>query len=646
MKDKTYQSKEERNRAKSKPYRPDRILDYFRAEWSILAAVTVSGLIYNVGLLAGPWFEGKLAECLMQILTGERTYMTMVRLALGYVTAIGIVQLARYVKRFYVRRFANNINRRMKMTLYRALVQKSRAELEQEGAGNVMTKAISDVDDCVEGMRKFTTEIFDTGVALVCYVGMLLFYDWKLALVCMIFPPISYGIAERMKVVVQKTGAAYKEQTGKLNAATLDRITNAITYRVFGCEEERANSYETVLTDYEHAAVRANIWNTALSPLYKVISMGGVVLILSIGARNVLGMSETVWTIATFTTFLSCYTKLSEKSSKAAKLFNAVHKAQASWKRIFPYMERAGKMMEDEKTERVEKIEKSKKTEETPKTAQVGSAEDCDQLDKEKRETGASLWVEHLTFAYPGGENIFEDISFQAKPGQIIGVTGPVACGKSTLGKSFLCEYPYQGHIYYGTAEKKWDVSQMTKEERSQLIAYLGHDPELQGDSVKHNVLMGEDGNVWEWLSMVRLDHEIAEMESQEETFVGNRGVRLSGGQAARLALARTLFHAVGTKKHENEDIKVKPILLLDDPFSALDKQTERQIFEQIRGLSENMIVILFSHRLHLFPELDQVIWMNQKHAVCGDHETLMQEIPLYAELYRAQEGGDIHEAE
>ena len=77
-----------------------------------------------------------------------------------------------------------------------------------------MTKAILDVDDCVEGMRKFTTEIFDTGVALAAYAGMLFWYDWRLALLCMIFPPISYIIAEKMKKMIQQTGAFYKKQSG------------------------------------------------------------------------------------------------------------------------------------------------------------------------------------------------------------------------------------------------------------------------------------------------------------------------------------------------------------------------------------------------------------------------------------------------
>ena len=261
----------------------------FKAEWQVLLAVTISGLIYNVGLLAGPWFEGKMTGCLVDILRGAGQFGDMLILVLSYVAVIVIVQSSRYIKRFYVRRFANNVNRRMKEILYGSLVRKSRASLKEEGEGNVITKAILDVDDCVEGMRKFTTEIFDTGVALAAYAGMLLWYDWRLALLCMLFPPISYMTAEKMKKMIQRTGAAYKEQSGALSAATLDRAENAITYRVFGREKERQNAYEENLSAYEKSAVRANIWNTAMPPVYRVISMAGVLFILYFGQKNYIG---------------------------------------------------------------------------------------------------------------------------------------------------------------------------------------------------------------------------------------------------------------------------------------------------------------------------------------------------------------------
>ena len=604
-----------------KNFRPDKIMAYFRAEWKVLALITVSGLIYNLGLVAGPWFEGKMAGCLMQILTGTERFPAMLRLASAYVIVIGTVQLARYIKRFYVRRFANNVNRRMKRILYRTLIHKSRAELEKEGTGNVITKAISDVDDCVEGMRKFTTEIFDTGVALFGYVCMLLYYDWRLTLCSLIFPPFSYIIAEKMKRIVQTTGAAYKEQTGKLNAVTLDRITNAITYRVFGCEKERGENYEVHLKEYEHAAVKANIWNAALPPVYKVIAMAGTVMILYFGSRNILGMGWTTWDVAVFTTFLACYTKLSDKSSKAAKLFNAVHKAQVSWKRIHPYMERAAEAVEKDEIAAQNENYSAESSDKDVKAGSEGSAVRKSGQQSEKNSVKENVVAaDHLTFAYPGSDPIFKEISFTAKPGQIVGITGPVACGKTTLGKSFLCEYPYEGHLTYGGKE----LSSYTENERSRIVGYLGHDPELLGDSVENNVLLGDEDNVWIWLRAVCLDEEVREMEEKEKTVVGNSGVRLSGGQAARLALARTLCHG-------------KPVLVLDDPFSALDRNTEKQVFEHVKELSKDRIVFLISHRLYLFPEFDQVIWMDQKMGTCSSHERLMAENPQYAELYRAQ---------
>lgn len=602
-----------------KNFRPDRILAYFQVEWKTLIWITISGLIYNLGLMAGPWSEGKMVGCLMRILTGAEQFSAMLRLAFFYVIVIGTVQLARYIKRFYVRRFANNVNRRMKRILYRTLVHKSRVELEKEGAGNVITKAVSDVDDCVEGMRKFTTEIFDTGVALFGYVCMLLYYDWRIALISLIFPPFSYMIAEKMKAVVQRTGAAYKEETGRLNTETLDRITNAITYRVYGCERERGEHYEACLTEYEQSAVKANIWNAALPPVYRVIALAGTVMILYLGSRNIVGIGWTSWDVAAFTTFLSCYTKLSDKSSKAAKLFNAVQKAQVSWKRIHPYMERAAEtVVEDEIAVREEKIS-IENCGEAMNADWEGGTEDKTRM-KEVGKMEKVITADHLTFAYPGSDPIFRDISFTAMPGQIIGITGPVACGKSTLGRSFLCEYPYEGHLTYGSRE----LSSYTEQERSRIVGYLGHDPELLGDSVENNVFLGDDDDVWTWLKAVCLDEEVREMEEKEKTVVGNSGVRLSGGQAARLALARTLCHK-------------KPILVLDDPFSALDRRTEKQVFEHVKAYSKDRIVFLISHRLYLFPELDQVIWMDRKMGVCKSHERMMAENLQYAELYRAQ---------
>ena len=575
-----------------KDFRPDRIGAYFRIEWLPLALVTVSGLIYNIGLLATPWFEGRLAQCLADILGGSATAAAMAMLVLTYVLVTLVVQAARFIKRFYVRRFANNINRRMKGILYANLVRQSRAALEKEGAGELMTKAISDVDDCVEGMRKFTTEIFDTGVALVGYIVMLLVYDWRLALLSLLFTPVSYICAAWMKKPVQREGAAYKKAAGALSAATLDRAQNAATYRIYGCETAREARYEDVLTTYEKTAVRSNVWQSALPPLYLTVSEAGVLFILWFGAKNVLGTGWQVWDIAAFTTFLSCFTKLTVKSSKAAKLFNAVQKAEVSWKRIKPLMKLP------------------------------------DELDELAVPAPADVTLEDLSFGYTE-EPIFAGLDLTAHPGEIIGITGPVACGKSTLGRVFLCEASYGGSARFGGKE----FSALTPREIAATVGYLGHDPELSADTVQNNVLCGSKQDPMPWLAAVALKDEVQAMENGVDTVIGPSGTRLSGGQAQRLALARTLAHP-------------RPVLVLDDPFSALDRSTEDTVFANLQEYAKDKVVFLISHRLYHFPQMQRVIFMEDGKTTVGTHEELLAAVPAYRQLYESQTGGQQHENE
>ncbi len=560
--------------------------DYLKKQKTVLAIVTLSGIIYNVGMTAGPWFEGRLAQCLSDIINGTKGLKDMVQLALFYVAVILVVQVMRYVKRLYVRKFANNINRDMKKDLYHSMVFKSREELEQEGVGSLMTKAIADVDACVEGIRKFTTEVFDTGVVMIAYFVMLLSYDWRLTILSMIFPPIAFCIANRLKKTVAQSAKAYKGSAGLLNESTYDRVGNALTYRIYGQETRRDCIYEKCLTDYEDKAVRANLWENVMPPIYLVISMAGCLFILWFGGKNVLGQGWTQWDIAAFVTFMSCFTKLSAKSSKAAKLFNSVQKASVSWKRIQPFL-----------------ISKSP----VQKEAQ---AKDIPMANAKK-----ALIAEHVSFHYEGCDDLFSDVSFSASPGEIIGITGPIACGKTTLGKLFLGELAHKGTIHI-----------------CGNVVYMGHDTELISGTIEENILLGDVGDAWKALSWVQMDEEVRQLPNGIHTRIGNGGITLSGGQQARIALARTLWHR-------------KEVLILDDPFSALDMQTEQKIFETLRTLTKDCAVLLFSHRLSLFPQMSQVIWMENGRLLVSDHETLLKENPEYANLYRIQtQGSEKHE--
>ena len=190
----------------------------------------------------------------------------------------------------------------------------------------------------------------------------------------------------------------------------------------------------------------------------------------------------------------------------------------------------------------------------------------------------------------------------------------------------FLCEEPYSGSIRLGGRE----LSGLTAREISERIGYLGHDPELWNDTVKANVLCGENADPMAALSLTAMDKEVRAMEQGVDTMVGSGGVRLSGGQAQRLALARTLAHP-------------RPVLILDDPFSALDRPTEDAVFADLKAYAKDKIVLLISHRLYHFPEMKEILFLEDGNITAGTHEALLSGNAAYRNLYESQTGGADH---
>ncbi len=280
-----------------------------------------------------------------------------------------------------------------------------------------MTKAISDVDDCVEGMRKFTTEVFDTGVALVGYMVMLLVYDWRLALLSLLFTPVSYVCAARMKKPVQRAGAAYKKAAGALSTATLDRAQNAVTYRIYGCEDARAERYEDTLKklrDRRRAQQRAAVGAAA-----------------AVSGRVQRG--RTVHTVA---------------GRKKRSRYRMEHLGHCGVHHVsFLLYQADGEILQGGEAVQLGAEGGGLMEAHSAADEKAGGAPGTGYPGARSGDAQRSL-----SFAY-GDEPVFSGLSITALPGDIIGVTGPVACGKSTFGRVFLCEAPYGGSAKFGPEE-------------------------------------------------------------------------------------------------------------------------------------------------------------------------------------------------
>ena len=296
------------------------------------------------------------------------------------------------------------------------------------------------------------------------------------------------------------------------------------------------------------------------------------------------------WNIAAFAAYLACFTRLAVKSSHAAHLFNALQKADVSWHRIRDFL--------------------------TPlsETALPPAKPD-------------RLTVSHVSFTYPGASHaVIQDCTFSAAPSDIIGITGGTASGKSTLGRLFLMESPHEGSITWGKKELGRDISPLS------LIGYMGHSMELFNASLEENIGLGKKGNLDEALWGACLDEEAAAFPRGVKTVIGEGGIRLSGGQQARVMIARLLYHR-------------RPLIILDDPFASVDRETEDQLFDRIHALCPDSIILLISHRLRTFPKTSQVLWIGKDGRVTtSTHEKLLAENEDYRRLWALQ-NPEMHES-
>ena len=560
---------------------PDKIKNYWIKERKTVVLLSLFGILYNVGMIARPIYQGKLIDALVE----KQNLYILSKLSLTFILVIGLVQFFRYLKRYFVRQFANRTTATMRFMIYNNLIHKSEKELHNENMGNLMTKAISDVDVCVEGMRKSTTEVFDTGVLFITYFITLLNYDVNITLYGSVFIPLAVLLAEKLKKVIFKFTREYREKVSQISDLTYDRINNAILYRLYGRELDNKKIYEVELSDFERKAIIANVWENAMQPIYNVIAMSGIIFVIIMAGNQIYNGN---FTIGMFSSYISLFTVMAVKASRIAKLFNTIQKSRVSWGRIKIYLKEYNK------------------------------------TDKKLNYMNDDIYlnIKQLDFSYNEIDYIIKNLNLEGKKGDIIGITGPIGCGKSTLGKLFLCEYSYEGILQINNKELR-DYSPY---ERSKLISYLGHNPNLVSDTIYNNITLGDDGDISHVLKIVCFDKDLKYMDDGIYTLVGNGGIRLSGGQQARIALARTLYHK-------------NKIIILDDPFSAVDMITEKSIIENMRNNYKDSVILLISHRLSIFKYLNKIILIKEDKSIeYGNHEELLNNSNLYMQLYNLQQ--------
>ncbi|MFT9493525.1 ABC transporter ATP-binding protein [Anaerosolibacter sp.] len=577
---------------------PLRITSYLRKYKKQFVIQAVAGILYNTVIITGPILIGRALDAAGALERDGANRENIYNLIVYCLLFVGITiffQYARYIKRWYLRDMSNRIACDMRAGILSKTLGQSMEQLDGESVGDLMSRTVGDVEQVVSTLQSTINEAWDTWLLMISYYAVLLYYDPMITLVCSIPIPIAIYAAEAVRHPLYRFSTNYRKAASVVSSHLQKTLNGITTLRLFGREDVENRRLKEYSKDQMEWSIKTSLLQTGMMPVYSTLASLGIIGVIGLGGNKVINGA---WSLGHFTAFLTMFIAMSTRTWVAARVFNQFHAAKASWDRIKEKITAASSIEEDEMT-------------------------------LEGKMNDGDISVENVIFRYVNNNHdILQNISFTVKRGSIIGITGPVGAGKSALATLLTGLYPYTGSIKVLGEELK----QMSRENRTQIIAYSAQDSFLFSTTIEENITFGitdkcsaEYKRLQKILYTTTLSDDMELFPDGIKTVVGEKGVRVSGGQRQRISLARALYADT-------------PVLILDDPFSAVDIGTEQRMIERMKQEMQGKTIFLFSHRLEAFKNLDQILVLDKGKLVeQGNHHELMKIDGIYRKIFDAQ---------
>ena len=545
--------------------RYDKISTYFKLNKKLFILATIAGVIFN-GLMAFvPLVQGELINAYK----AQKDAKYIILFALSFLAFIVFIQVNRYLKRYFVRDFSNRMVLQMRTVSFQNLIKDDISEFSKTSKGYIMSKTLLDIKDCAEGVRKMLTEVYDSVILMLGYLISMMIMDYKVTLIISIFLIASIIVANLMKKAIFKTTSEYKKTFSKAKDVTLNSLKNEVYYRGFGVSNFYYQKYQDTQDNLEKKSIKSMIFKSSLEPTYQAIAFIGMLFVIYMCGKKVI---DDVWLIGTFSAFLSTYVLVANKVSKVGKIFNAYTTFKVSWKRCSPYLKSKEKQKE--------------------------IAYPTDKLD---------LDVNNLSFGFDK-DFVLHNISFHLEKGQSLGICGMIHSGKSTLGAALSGLYNYDGNIKLQGVELK----EVRNDIGNNFISYVPSEVEIFNDTIKYNVAF-EDKDIFKEMALSCLDQDVNNFENKENEVLSHSTTNLSGGQQKRLQIARSLYNN-------------PKLIVMDDPFNAIDLDMSVKITENIINNYKNSIFVLINNQKEILKKLDYIIFLKNDTYLFGTYDELMKD--------------------
>ena len=446
----------------------------------------------------------------------------------------------------------------------------------------------------IEFLLRFTLfNILPTIIELILVCGIL---GWMFGIWYTAVTGLAMGLYIWFTFAVTEWRTAFRRQMNDrdadANTKAIDSLLNFETVKYFGNEEHEARRFDKSMIGYEAAAVKTTTSLAWLNTGQTVIFTAGLTAIMLMAG---FGIARGTMTIGDFVLVNAFLIQLYQPLNLLGSVYREIKQSLIDMEAMFNLLDVA------------------------PEIADREAAPDL-------KVEGGEVAFDHVSFAYDAERGILHDVSFRVPAGNTLALVGPSGAGKSTISRLLFRFYePVEGRILIDGQ----DIREVKQKSLRAAIGMVPQDTVLFNDTIRYNIRYGRpdatDEEVENAARLAQIADFIAKLPSGYDTMVGERGLKLSGGEKQRVAIARTI-------------LKNPPILLLDEATSALDSHTEKEIQAALRQVSHNRTTLIIAHRLSTVVEADEILVLEHGRIVeRGRHGDLVARGGKYAAMWNRQ---------
>ena len=565
-----------------------RLLHYLRPYWANVAIAFVAITAGSAASLAQPY----LMKVAIDRYIAAGRVDDLDRLAILYLVILVVAFAAEYVQTWTMQLTGQRVMFDLRMSIYGHLQRLDLKYYDRNPVGRLMTRVTSDVDALNDLFTAGVITIFGDVFALAGIMIIMIGMNWRLALVAFSVLPLIVLVTQWFRRSVRESYRVVRGLIARINAFLQENITGMATVQLFRREPLNFAKFDHIDATHRDANISSIFYYAVFYPAIEAISSLASALIIWYGGGRVM---QSALTLGALVAFLQYSQRFFRPISDMSDKFNVLQSAMASSERIFKLL--------DEPLE--------VKTPERPV--------------KRQKPVGHIVF-DHVWFAYTDEEYVLQDVSFEVRPGQRVGIVGATGSGKTTLINLLLRFYDVRrGRILVDGV----DIRELDLAELRGLFSLVLQDVHLFSGTIADNIRLGhssiDDQRLERAASAVHAEPFILRLPEGYQSAVAERGSTLSVGQKQLLSFARALAF----------DPRV---LILDEATSSVDTETELIIRDALHVLMAGRTTIAIAHRLSTIQDMDKILVLHKgKLRESGTHQELLAHRGIYFKLFELQ---------